>query len=345
MPLRPRTLPPINAEPTEPTTATPSEAPETSDLTPSGRPRFKRATTPDTSSSIDPRLVGVGGLAGVAALTALLKNPQAAGRVLQGVQDLRMTSMLSGLAAPKSILGNLGAGVYSSIERGSLAPLKEMLSLRTLKDAGTAFKEGAQIPPNATPLAKLNVFGRTMGAFDTAGKNALVRSGLTEEEAARKMLQAPLPAQITKQMANPVAQYLVPFQKIPFNQLFEGLGSFNALKPGGGASVGEKVALATSLGTGAATGYLAEDPKTVALGTAFSGQRGLPFAAAASLGRLAQTGNPRKAADVIQGMSPVSDYSLSQGVIGGPLVNPLNVIPKPAAFSAYEYLKKMFGVE
>ena len=300
--------------------------------------------TGNESGGVSPALVAGGALAAGAAALAL-RNPAMLKTAGQGLMDLRRMSMLSGLAPLKSFLGNVGGSVYSSIERGSLAPLQEFFSPATAREALAEFKAGpnyAAAGP-ATGITKLNLPGRVMGAMDTAAQSALKRAGLTGEEAAREMLQAPLgESALTKSLVdNPVAEYLVPFRRTPFNQLSEGLASF---KPENLQTAGQRAALATALGTGAATGYLADDPKTIALGTAASGRRGLPFAMAAGATRALTTGSKRKGADVIQGMSPVSDYSLAEGAIG-PAMDPTQIIPKPAAFSAIEYLKKLFGVE
>lgn len=299
------------------------------------------------------------GVAGAAALA--LKNPAAAKTALRGLQDVRIGSMLSGLALPKSILGNIGAATYAGIERGSLAPLKALLSPTTARDAVKAFKSGvssANLGAPATSIAKYNPITRAMGALDDATQAALVRSGVMHDPievqnavnrganlpdamqasarraAQRETLQAPLSPDWQKAMEGPVAQYLVPFRRTPFNQLKEGL---NTLNP---QTKGQAAALATSMGTGFTTGAVAEDPKTVALGTAASGRYGLPFAGAAAVGRYLQTGgNKRKAADVLQGISPVSDYSIQEAIL-----EPTKILPKPAAVGAYDYLKQLLGM-
>lgn len=299
----------------------------------------------DEGGSIMPWLLAGGGALAAGAGALALHNPALLKTAGQGFMDLRRMSMLSGLAPLKSLLGNIGGSAYSSIERGSLNPLKEMLSPTTAREAVAAFKQGpnyAAAGP-ATGITKFNIPGRIMGALDEASQGALQRAGLTKAEAAREMLQTPLgKSPLTESLANnPVADYLVPFRRTPFNQLSEGLGSF---KPENLATTGQRAALATALGTGAVTGATVEDPKTIALGTAASGRRGLPFALAAGATRALTTGSKRKGADVIQGMSPVSDYSLSEGVLG-PVVDPTQLIPKPAALKAYDYLKSLLGLE
>ncbi len=300
----------------------------------------KTPAPPEEESGVNPWAVGAGALGlGAAALAA--KNPALLGKAWQGFTDLRRMSMLSGLATPKSLLGNVGGSVYSSIERGSLAPLKEMLSPATVRDAVSTFKAmpNTEMSGPATAITRFNLPGRVMGAMDTAAQNALQRAGLTDIEAKAEMLQAPLPQGLATALENPVMDYLVPFRRTPFNQLIEGGKSFAP------QTKGQALALGTSLATGAATGAMAEDPKTIALGTAFSGRRGLPFALAAGAGRYLASGSKAKGMDAIQGMSPVSDYSLGQGVVG-PLATPMSgLIPKPAAIGAYDYLKKLLGMQ
>lgn len=297
----------------------------------------------ESSSSWMGPAAATAALAGAGALA--IRNPAAVGKIARGVQDLRIASMLSGLAVPKSVLGNLGAVTAASIERGSMAPLRELVSTQTASDVLQALKSGTQsgnLGPPATALAKYNPFGRLMGAFDEATQKALVRGGLTPEEAAREVLQAPLPHRLQQALENPVAQYLIPFRRTPFNQLMEGMKTFEALAPG--ASTGQRAALGTALAGGFTTGAAAEDPKTIALATAAGGRYGLPVASAAMLGRYFRTGNKRAAAEAGQGLSPVSDYSLQEGVLG-PVTTPLSkIVPRPAAVPAMEYIRSFFGV-
>lgn len=295
--------------------------------------------------SISPLAIGGGALA-LGALALASRNPGMLKTAGQGVMDLRRMSMLSGLAPLKSLLGNVGGAAYSSIERGSLAPIREMLSGQTVKDAASAFKRGAQYQGAgpATAITKANIPGRFMGAMDEAAQAALQRAGLTPEESAREMLQAPLgKSSLTKALeGNPVADYLIPFRRTPFNQLTEGL---ETMKPANLQSTGQKAALATALGSGAVTGATVDDPKAVGLGTALSGRRGVPFAIGAAAGRTLTTGNKREGAKPLQGISPVSDYSLAEGVTK-PFVDPLgSIVPVPAAVSAYSTLKKWLGIE
>jgi hypothetical protein len=298
----------------------------------------------EASGGMMPWLMGAGAL-GLGAAGLVLHNQGLLGKAAQGANELRRSLMLSGLALPKSIGGAIGGSALASIERGSIAPLKEMLSPQTVKDAVAAFKSGPNYATSAYNTSDVlpqffHIPGRMLGAGDTAAQLAFQRAGLTAEEAASEMLQTPLGKnRITNALEGPVGDYFVPFRRTPFNQLIEG---FNSLKPENLATTGQKAALAASVGAGAVTGAEAEDPKTIALGTAMAGRRGVPFAMGALAGRLGAGSSKRKAADAMQGISPVSDYSLSEGVAGPLTGNPL---PKPAIFGAYDYVKKMLGMQ
>lgn len=294
----------------------------------------------EESGRVNPWMVGAGTAALAGGAYALTRNPQLAKTAGAAALDLRRLSMLSGLAPLKSLLGNIGGTAYTSIERGSARPLRELFSPRTAREAVATFKAGPSYVSAGpdTAITKLNLPGRFMGALDTATQSALQRAGLTAEEAATTVLQTPLPARLDEGLKHPVMQYLVPFRRTPFNQLIEGGKAFNA------NTLGKKVALGTAIGSGAVEGTVAEDPKTIALGTAFSGRYGLPHALAAGAARAFRTGSKRAGTEAIQGISPVSDYSLSEGVLG-PVVDPTKVIPKPAAIGAYTYLRSLLGLD
>jgi hypothetical protein len=255
--------------------------------------------------------------------------------------------MLTGLASLKSLLGNVGGTALASVERGSMAPLKEFFSPTTAREALAAFKAGTTSGAMGTMAAptsgiekaieKVNLPGRFMGAMDTASRSALERAGMTSEEAAKEMLQAPVWGSLNKQLSTPLGRYFVPFRRTPFNQITEGLQTMQDW-----STPGKAAANVIAGGAGAFTGAEAEDPKTLALTTALAGRRGLTAAAAGAAARFFKTGSKRKAAEAIQGMSPISDYSLSEGVAGPLSGNPLN---PPAAIPAWSYLKSLFGVQ
>jgi len=299
-----------------------------------GEPMGAASGVPDGGSSGWMAAAGLG-VAGLAGLVA--HNPALAKKIAEGAMSLRKTSMLSGLAPLKSLLGNVGGSAIASMERGSLAPLKEMLSPATAKEAYAVFKRGANpaiAGPTTSAVSKLNIPGRIMGAFDEAGQNALQRAGMTAEESSREMLQAPLPHGLTEVFdKNPIADFIFPFRKTPYNALTEGL---KTLKP---QTVGQGAALAESMGSGALVGAEAEDPKTIGVTTALHGRYGLPHAAAAGISRVLTGGNPREAKDVVDA---ASDFGgAGQGVLQM-ATHPLDTLKKtvtsPALMGLLEYL-------
>lgn len=309
---------------------------------PAGVPRYRPPTTPPASQGGGGDwLLPAAGVAAGAGIYALTKSPLAVNAVKSAgnaVMDLRRMSMLSGMAPIKSFLGNIGGTVYDAIEHGSMASLRELFSPTTAKEALTLMTSKAgpsySTAGPATGISRFNLPGRIMGSFDTAAQNALIRAGRTPGEAAQTMLQAPVP-ELAYMENNPVADYLVPFRRTPMNQFKEGIKAFMP------KTTGQKVALGTALGTGVAEGALIEDPKTQAMATAAAGRYGLPTAAAAAATRALVSGSKTKGMRVMSGMSPISDYSLSEGAVG-PLMDPVgSVIPKPALLGLIDYLKSI----
>ena len=258
---------------------------------------------------------GTAALAGAGALAAgyvakKLGLGGVAGKVFDTANNIRRQGMLTGLAIPKSLIGNLGAGVTTAIEEGSTAPLKEMLRLPTnVKNAVQAFREGGQY--EGQPMSKWALPGRILGATDEAAQAALGRAGIPREEAAKTMLQSELDLgpQLRSALGTKLGQYLVPFRRTPFNQLAGGLETMADW-----GTTGKAAANAAALGGGFATGEETEGVTPTALGAAFFGRRGLPFAAGSMLGKMAKGDTKREAAKVMQGASPVSDYSLIEGL-------------------------------
>lgn len=334
---------------------------------PSGNPFYRSATPapPAPEDYTEPEVVdtefeaeedesgpGVGtalaGAAGVGGLAALLaKAPGTIGRLAKGANSLRSQLMLTGFALPKSVLGNIGATVERSIETGSMRPLRELLSMQTLRDAGTAWKAGGlssgvrgadeaigQSGNALTRAASVVSPGRVMGSFDEATQGALRRSGATADEAANATLQTPLGANFGKlgeALDSPPAQYLHPFRRTPFNQFIEGLKKYQTAWQGDRAS---QIGLGLYSGAGAAHGALtAEDgmPVSVPLATAASARYGLPYAVAALVGRGLAGG---KGGGGIAGSAlPVSEYGYEQAA-----TDPLKPFRKPAAVAALERL-------
>lgn len=263
--------------------------------------------------------MGVGAALGGAALLggAYLAKKYGLKQAFETLNNARRQGMLTALAIPKSLTGNLGAGVTESIERGSLDPLKEMLRLPTnVRNAVQAFREGGQY--QGQPMSKWAIPGRILGATDEAAQAALVRAGVTPKRAAEVMLQneVNLGPQVSAALNTPAGQYLVPFRRTPVNQAVGGLQTM--FGPGAWSGKGNVINNALALGSGFATGEASDEGAILptAFGTAAFGRRGLPFAAASMLGKMSKGESNREAAKVMQGTSPVSDYSVIEGIQG-----------------------------
>lgn len=261
---------------------------------------------PEESSS------GIGAMLGGAAVLggAYLAKKYGLGKAFDTLNNARRQGMLTGLAIPKSLIGNLGAGVTTAIEEGRVEPLKEMLRLPTnVKNAVAAFKRGGQY--QGQPMSKWAIPGRILGATDEAATAALGRAGIPAEEAAKTMLQneVDLGPQVRGALNTKLGQYLVPFRRTPINQ------AVGALETAADWSTkGKAAANAAALGSGFATGEESEGVVPTGLGAAFFGRRGGQFAVGSMLGKMAKGDTKRESAKVLQGISPVSDYSVIEGV-------------------------------
>lgn len=300
------------------------------------RPQVERPTavdpeddvaTPDEGSSVIPALAG--GAAALGGIALLAKAPGMIGKVARGANAVRMQAMLSGLAVPKSLLGNIGSAAIESAERGTIRPLRELFRLRTLKDAATAYKNYGQAGPAAAGanIPVVPVPGRVMGAFDVATQNALQRAGLTAQESERAVLQAPLTGRLASALDSPAARYMLPFRRTPFNQFLEGL---ETIKPD---NLKKHPALnALIYSAGATHGAMTADeeyPLSIGLGTAAASRYGLPYAVAAILGRelAGGKGSERLSGSVL----PVSEYGFTSGI-----TQPLRPFYRPAIRSLLE---------
>lgn len=294
-----------------------------------GLSRLRRLGTPAVEEQPESSWGGIGlGLAGVLAGGALLaRKPQLAktvlGKAVRAGNVGRQQIMLSGMALPKSILGGVGAIGERAIETKSLDPIRQLLAPQTLQDIKTAWKTGQQVGPAGTHTAsKWAVPGRAIGAVDTAMQGALQRSGAGLKEAESALLQAPLPPQF-KALENPVAQYVHPFRRTPFNQWFEGYGKFQK------AYEGDKAAqrgLALYGAAGAAHGAATADeryPVSVPFGVAASARYGVPYGLAALVGRK-YLGGSKTGGGIADQINPVGAYGVEQGVLDPlkPLTNP-----------------------
>jgi len=287
----------------------------------------------DEGFSTGAKVAGGLGLAGLGAMG--LKAAKApgglvgkAGAFMGQLSALRQQAMLSGGALPKSTLGGIGAAVANSMERGTVAPLRELFRVQTARDIGTGWKAGRQVGPTGAVAANLPKYmdapGRAIGAVDSAVHKALLRSGLSEEEATRALLQSPLKGGIEESLNNPVMRHVIPFRRTPLNQFMEG-----------GRAIGEHPAISAGYGAaGALQGAAQSDdqyPLTAGYGVAASGKYGLPNAFGQLIGRTLAKG---KGGGGIMGSAlPVSEYGVGQSIL-----EPLQPFQKPAAVTLLEKL-------
>lgn len=266
--------------------------------------------------------------AGLLGLLAAARNPASSFHKLgKFVSGARYASMLSGLATPKSILGNVGAAGTASLERRSMAPLKELFSRKTASDIGTFIKHGTPVREGVEEGVRINPIGRVMGAFDEATRNALERAGLTEQEAERLLLRSPeyVSGGLQKALDTPVGEMFVPFRRTPFNVLG---GGFRSTMEHPGIAAG-------ALGAGAALGAGTDtDPYVMAGVSPITSVYTLPFLGGAALGRYVRSGGKRnEVEELTAGLSPVPEYSFVSG-----LTRPVR---EPAAISALRRIMEL----
>lgn len=298
----------------------------------------------DEGSWAESILPGLAAAATVAGGAALLKNnPGSIGKVASGLNQLRQQLMLSGWALPKSLLGNAGAAVSQSFERGTTRPISELLSAQTVRDAAAAWKRGAtggaaqggQAPTGGNVFTKAaSVFapGRAMGAMDEATQKALQRAGLSAKEAEAAALQSPLEPGVAEALDSPLARYVHPFRRQPFNQFLEGWKTVKDV--GTGRMPQHPKTLAGYSLAGGVHGMATEEdpiPASLPLAMAASGKYALPYAIAALIGRNVVGG---KGMGGIPGsVLPVSEYGF-----GSAFSRPTRPFTHPAALTALEKL-------
>ncbi len=317
-----------------------------------GGARPEPATEPATETpkqdeggfSLGKALLGGGALA-LAGVIA--HKPSLIGKVGSVIGDIRQQAMLSGFALPKSVLGNVGAAGIASAERGSMRPLKELFSRETAKDIAAAYRrntpygttkavQAGQLPLPGMTTPATNNFpswmptpGRIMGAFDEGAQGALQRAGLSADDAAREVLQAPLPTGLAEALDSPAARYAIPFRRTPFNQFLEGL---KTIKP---ANIKANPKLFAGVtGAGAVHGALTSEdryPVSIGFGTAAASRYGVPYAGGAILGRMLAGG--KTGGSIAGTMLPVSEYGLESS-----LTDPTRPFIEPAALRALQRL-------
>lgn len=280
--------------------------------------------------SIGTALLGGGLLAGGLAL----RNPMMRQKAFDILQGARHFGALSGLAVPKSIVGNVGAPFVAAAERKSLEPIKQFFSGRTAKDWLREIRDPevgiAQLEPGGYRM--WNPFGRMMSAGDVATRKALVRAGTTDSEAARYTLQTNLGelglhGDVLKALESKPAKYGILYRRTPMNVLTHGANNI-AERPG---------LSAISAGVGAVQGSeggAASDPLAIAMTAPAAGVYSLPYLGGAALGKFLGTGSKLDAARVSRGLSPIPEDMSS-------FIDPVGPMAKPAAFSALQRLRNL----
>lgn len=258
----------------------------------------------------------------------LARNPSLLGRGAHALNSIRQQLMLSGMAIPKAVLGNIGGAAVASADRRSLAPLREFLSTRTLKDVVRQYRAGAPGHVRAATATGKAIHGpgRVLGAIDEAAQAAFGRAGVSPEDAARLTFQTPLGQRFGsfgEALDSPAARYILPFRRTPFNVFYEGL---ETVKPQNLKTGVQRAMLGTAAAAGAAHGGATADerfPMSLGLGAALSNRYALPYLLAASGGRALAGGRDPEglAAEAL----PVSEYGLASGV-----TDPLRAFTQPA---------------
>lgn len=237
----------------------------------------------------------------------------------------RMISMLSGLALPKSILGNASAIGTAAFEKGSLKPLAEAARVPTnLAEMSHGWRTSAN-PSGISGMGKINLPGRIMGTLDHTTQRILERAGLSADQANRLLLTRPNPVKgnLGKMVKSPIGKVFWPWQRTPFNSIIEGLSSEN-FKGGTTGETMRKTALtAGAAGGGALLGQITDDPKILGLAAALSGVRGVPMLFGAGFG-----GAGRRA---MSGVSPMPEWTFPTDLKGLQRLAGL----EPAAIRAY----------
>lgn len=267
------------------------------------------------------------------------------------VSNLRMASMLSGMAAPKSVLGNMGAAANVAMEQGNLGALKQFFSRQTARDWVNEFKNPNALAGSTVPgSSKWNPFGRIMGAGDVATRQALERAGLPAAEAERQVLQSPLPERVGHALDNLIAEHAIPFRRTPINQAIEGGTTVTDAFKGsrvtrdygaqGSYEARTRLPLAVHTAGGAITGAATADeqyPITPGAYAAFAGRYGAPALVGALLGRIAAGGNADSS--LIGSAMPVAEYGVTQALDPRTALAPLD----PSQSALARFMRRLSG--
>jgi hypothetical protein len=205
--------------------------------------------------------------------------------------QVRMTSMLSGLALPKSVIGNVGSHLIAALEHRTLAPFKVLTNVRAIaRDLKTGWVHNVN-PALTGGVGRFNYFGRAMGAGDYAATESLVRAGIGRADAREILLTNPNAISKWPPFKSRAGQFFVPFRTIPFNQFGQFLTRWKRYP--------EVYTAAVVLG--AVSGANVDDKEKLALMSAFAGPYAIPFLIGAGL---------TKGARAVEGVSPIPEWGI-----------------------------------
>ena len=216
-------------------------------------------------------------------------------KAFEAANQVRMTSMLSGLALPKSLAGNLGAHLAAAFEGKTIKPLMVLTNYKAIaRDIAIGWKGHAN-PAMVTGMGKFNLPGRLMGAADFASIASLQRAGLSEKAAKELLLTGSNPVSAWPILGSKMGKLLVPFRTTPFNQFAQGMTRWMKHPDVG-------VAVVT-------LGYLAgkqtKEPEEIAMMSALAGPYALPFLVGASWSA---------GGEVLSGISPIPEWGITKTI-------------------------------
>jgi hypothetical protein len=218
-------------------------------------------------------------------------------KTFDAANSVRMTSMLSGLAFPKSLAGNIGAHLAAALEGRTLKPLKVLADVKSIsRDLKSGWQSGAN-PALVTGFNKANLPGRAMGAFDFAGIESLKRAGLSEKDAKELMLTGANQISSWWPLETRAGKYIVPFRTTPFNQFAQGITRWKK----------HPEVYAAAVALGALSGANVEDKEGLAMLSAFAGPYAIPFI----VGAWVASGK----AEVLNSISPIPEWGITKSII------------------------------
>jgi len=232
------------------------------------------------------------------ALTLPSKQQLVAGweKTFDVANSVRMTSMLSGLALPKSVAGNVGAHLAAALEGKSLKPLKVLGNMKAIAaDIKVGWQSHAN-PALVTGMNKANLPGRAMGALDFASIESLKRAGLTEAQAKELLLTGANQISSWWPLETRLGKLIVPFRTTPFNQFAQGITRWKK----------HPYVYAAAVALGAASGAKVEDKEGIAMLSALAGPYAIPFL----VGAWAGSGNM----EMLNSISPMPEWGITKTI-------------------------------